>query len=65
MPIISNELIQKWVQRSLPTREIPIPDMDVVEIIEEVLKFSNELDNLQIRLVPRKCTRVDVNLSPY
>lgn len=65
MPIIPTEFLNMWLKKYTPTPDIPIPDMDEVQIIKEELKFSNDLDNLQIRLVPRKCINIDVEFSPY
>lgn len=66
MPIISKHFLKDWINRETVTShvlQVPIPEMDKVEIIEEVMKFSNNLDNLQIRLVPRKFVQIDFELS--
>lgn len=68
MPIISTKFLKDWINQQIVTShasEVPIPEMDKVEIIEEVMKFSNDLDNLQIRLVPRKFVQIDFELSQY
>lgn len=66
MPILSLNIIKKWIsiQTEIPN-EIPIPEMNTIVVVEDVLSFSRELDNLQIRLVPRECTSVDLKLYPY
>lgn len=68
MPIISPKFLTEWINQQIrapPSLEVPIPEMNKVEVIEEVMKFSNDLDNLQIRLVPRKFKQINIEIWQY
>lgn len=64
--IIPLDLIKTWIRDCIITeKNIHIPTMENVDIIQEELKFSSLRNNIQIRLVPRKCCTNNIKLVNY
>jgi hypothetical protein len=58
--MLRDQIIRK--NKGTTNNDIPIPTLEEVETIEEAIQFANTLDNLQIRLVPRKSKQIVLKL---